>query len=271
MKTIEAQIKNLINNLKTNHQIRAVGLSGDENCLSNPDDGDIDLFVYCSKIPDKNERFNMLSNLSFVNNIHIEKLGGGHWGIGDCCFIQGIEVWILYFTVEETIEELNMILTGDYQWRLDNYFYPLGRLAMWKKMTIFYDPDGVLKYFKDKLSIYPKELAYHVIKFHIEALADNEDLERAVYRKDIFFYHFALELALDHFLQVLFALNNTFFPSRKRSMEYIQGFEIKPMDCENRLTQVILNGGVANTLGESYELWSNLVQDLKLLVHDITI
>ncbi len=100
------------------------------------------------------------------------------------------------------------------------------------------------------------------------SLADNEDLERAVQRKDLFFYHFALDLALDHFLQVLFALNNTFFPSRKRSMEYIQGFEIKPMDCENRLTQVILKGATSDTLGESYQIWSDLVQELGLIISE---
>lgn len=266
MKTIEAQIKILINTLKANLQIRAVGLSGDKYCLSNPDGGDIDLFVYCSKIPDKKERFNLLSTLSFINNFQVEKLGGGYWGKGDCCLIQGIEVWILYFAVEDTIDELNKILTGDYQWRLNNYFYPLGRLAMWKKMTVFYDPDGILTSFKDRLSIYPETLAHKVIKFHIEALADNEDLERAVNRKDIFFYHFALDLALDHFLQVLFALNNTFFPSRKRSMEYIQGFEIKPRNCENRLTQVILKGATSDTLGESYQIWSDLMKELGTIV-----
>ncbi len=78
---------------------------------------------------------------------------------------------------------------------------------MWNAMLVFYDPDGVLQSFKIRLKEYPKKLAAAIVDHHLEALGDVEDMARAVQRKDVLFYHFALDLALDHFLQALFALN----------------------------------------------------------------
>ena len=139
---------------------------------------------------------------------------------------------------------------------------------MWKVMRAFYDPHGVLKSFKQRLNEYPQELAWAVINHHLKALEDVEDLERAVGRKDVFFFHFAMDLALDHFLQTLFALNKEYFPSRKRSESSVQGFKLKPAQCEERLCQVVALGGSAETLGRSYKLWNGLVCDLKFLVQN---
>jgi len=134
---------------------------------------------------------------------------------------------------------------------------------MWKAMRIFYDPDGFLQSFQQRLAEYPAALAKAVVHHHLDALEDVEDLERAVVRKDVLFYHFALDLALDHFLQALFAMNREYFPSRKRSEIYLRGFKAKPSECEQRLGQVIALGGNAETLGQSYEIWKSLMHDSK--------
>ncbi len=177
----------------------------------------------------------------------------------------GVETWLMYFTLAEARAELEAILAGRYLGRLDSYYYPIGRCAMWKTMRILYDPDGFLQSFKARLETYPEELAGAVVAHHVQALGDVEDLERAVRRKDVFFYHFALDLALDHFLQAAFALNREYFPSRKRSEAYLQSFRVKPADCEERLCQVVALGGEADTLAKSYEMWQGLVRDLEAL------
>jgi hypothetical protein len=264
---IETGIDELVGAIKNASWVRAVGLSAGERPFPEPGQGDIDLFVYCSEIPDRSRRVEIISRLcERLDPVAAGSADGGHWGQADCCTIAGVETWILYFTAAEARAELNDILDGKYLWRVDNYYYPLGRCAMWKTIRVLYDPDGFLQAFKNRLKEYPAELAKAVINYHRAGLEDVEDLERAVTRKDVFFYHFALDLALDHFLQILFALNETYFPSRKRSEQYIQGFAIKPDDCEQRLQRVILRGGAANTLGESYAVWQDLVQDLKQLL-----
>ncbi|HLO28025.1 MAG TPA: DUF4037 domain-containing protein [Anaerolineales bacterium] len=261
---IETALIKLVNTLVQHNSVRAVGLSGGERPFPAPGEGDIDLFVYCTDIPSPNERRELLeAPQPEIDGLEIGKLEGGHWGQGDCLLIMGIETWLLYFTVTEARAELEAILDGGYLGRLDSYYYPMGRCAMWKTMRPLYDPDGVLQSFKQCLDEYPHELALAVAQHHLKALEDVEDLERAVARKDLFFFHFGLDLALDHFLQALFALNREYFPSRKRSESYLKGFKLKPSKCEQRLYQVIALGGHAETLEQSYQIWNGLVGDLK--------
>jgi len=116
---------------------------------------------------------------------------------------------------------------------------------------------------KEKLSKYPNKLAEILIKYHFNKLEDTEDLERAVMRKDVLFYHFAMDLAIDCFLQALFALNKTYFPSRKRTLDFIKNFNIKPERCEERLLEVVKLGSYPEGISQSYELWSDTVDELK--------
>lgn len=84
-------------------------------------------------------------------------------------------------------------------------------------------------------------------------------------RKDVLFYHFALDLAIDHFLQALFALNKVYFPFRKRSLDIVQNFALKPAYCGERLLEVIRLGGSPADIEQSYALRTNLVGELKNL------
>jgi hypothetical protein len=268
---IETALNTLVNTLAHHPSIRAIGLSGGERPLPAPGEADIDLFVYCVAIPSQKERKEMLMSLAEeVEQVEIGKLESGHWGKGDCFLLRGVETWLLYFTVAEAHAELDAILKGKYLDRLDSYYYPIGRCAMWKAMRVFYDPDGFLQTAKRRLEEYPHELASAVLNHHWKALDDVEDLERAVHRQDVFFYHFALDLALDHFLQALFALNKEYFPSRKRSEAYLRQFRFKPAECEARLRQTIVLGAKAKTLEQSYEIWNGLIHDLKILIEDST-
>jgi len=264
---IETAVKKLVSTLARHNSIRAIGLSSGEGPFPKPGAGDIDLFIYCTEIPTSSERQEMLTSLrEEIGQVEIGKLESGHWGQGDCLSIAGVETWLLYFTVAEARLELEEILAGKRLGRLDSYYYPIGRCAMWKAMRVFYDPDGILASFKQRLAEYSQGLQMAIIDHHLAALDDVEDLERAVQRKDVFFFHFALDLALDHFLQALFALNKEYFPSRKRSETYLRGFKVKPVACEQRLGQVVALGGNSETLEQSYGIWNRLVRDLRLLI-----
>ena len=168
----------------------------------------------------------------------------------------------MYFTIEEATEEIDTVLAGRLPGKVDSYYYPVGRLAMLKDIRVLYD-EGFLLSVKDRLSVYPDSLAESVLAHHLSALEDTEDLTRAVARGDVLFYHFALDLALDHYLQALFALNRAYFPSRKRSMEYIERFKKKPADCEEKLTEIVRQGGSAEGLGASFRLLAELCDWLR--------
>jgi hypothetical protein len=171
----------------------------------------------------------------------------------------------MYFTAIETLTNAEAVLSGKYPDKLDNYYYPIGRLAMLKNMSVLYDKNNFLNDLKKRLSEYPNELAKILIKYHLDELEDTEDLERAVVRKDVLFYHFAMDLAIDHFLQALFAINKYFFPSRKRTLDFIEHFNIKPEGCNEKLLEVVRLGSFSEGINQSFMLWRDLVNELKKL------
>lgn len=253
----------LLDKIASIDEVRAIGMSGGKTEIPVAGEGDIDIFVYYKPIPKLETRDLLLSEVELLEDIKVNVFQEGHWGIADCVSINGVETWIMYFTIEETKLNIDSILRGDYPDKLDNYYYPIGRCAMLKDIGIAYDKDGFLQSMKNRLSDYPSNLAQILIKYHSEQLEDTEDLERAITRKDVLFYHFALDLALDHFLQALFALNRTYFPSRKRSFQYVREFLIAPPNCSERLLEIVRLGGNGETLEQSFAMWMELVGDLR--------
>lgn len=260
---MDEQLNTLTKALARQGVVRAIALSGGDRPLPKPGEGDIDLFVYCSAIPALDQRLRVYSEVPTISGLSPDRLQGGRWGVADSMVISGVETWVMYFTVAEADVELASILSGKQPGKQENYFYPTGRLSMMLNFRVLYDVEGYLERVKDRLRTYPDELGQTLYRLHLNALEDREDLLRAVSRRDVLFYHFALDLALDHFLQALFALNRVYFPSRKRSVEYIEGFALKPEQCSERLLEVVHLGGSPTTLAQSYQVLCVLIDWLE--------
>jgi hypothetical protein len=245
-------------------EVQSIGISGSNTELPKAGEGDIDCFIYCDSIPDIEARKSAIDRLSdLLQEVSFNVFEGGHWGTGDLVHINGVETWLMYFSADETIRDTEAILNGDYPDRLDNYYYPVGRCAMLSNINILHDKNGFLRSLNDRLSEYPDKQAKVLIPYHLDFLADTEDLERAVSRKDVLFYHFALDIAIHHFLQALFAMNKTYFPSRKRTLELIKSFKVMPESCGERLLDIIRAGACPESIGRSYEAWVKLSKELK--------
>jgi hypothetical protein len=219
-------------------------------------ESDVDIFVYCAFVPPAGER------AALVSGISADYAPGGEntrWGICDLAHIDGEEVWLMYVTEQYTGDEVEEILAGKLPGKTDNYYYPVGRLATLKNIDVLFDKSGFLSGLKARLGEYPEGLARTLVEYHAEALLDTEDLERAAGRGDTLFYHFALDLEHDYFLQALFALNRVYFPSRKRSLRYISGFGVKPDGCCETLEKIVAYGSRPETLPESFELVKRLI------------
>lgn len=219
-------------------------------------ESDMDIFVYCSGIPPENERAALVSHLSSDYTPGRELT---RWGVCDLAYMNGEEVWLMYVTEQETIDEAEQTLEGSLPDKLDNYYYPVGRLATLKDIGVLFDKTGFLGGLKARLAVYPERLSRALVKFHSEALLDTEDLERAAARGDALFYHFALDISIEHFLQALFALNRVYFPSRKRSIQYINGFAIQPQACAQTLLDIVRLGGAPGGLRASLGMMTGLI------------
>lgn len=243
--------------LSVHSSITAAGLCCTPDKVTSGEAGDVDIFVYCTDIPSADKR-RMLLPEYFESYTPGET--AGRWGLCDLVYIDGEEVWLMYVTEEETLREIKAILAGDMPGKLSNYYYPVGRLSTIKNLCAMFDKNGFIYSLKEMVAVYPEELADKIFKYHSEAFSDTEDLERASQRGDVLYYHFALDLALDHFLQALFALNRVYFPSRKRSLNYIGTFIIKPEDCEKTLLDIVRTGSESETAGQSFSLVKQLIE-----------
>ncbi|HYF93665.1 MAG TPA: DUF4037 domain-containing protein [Symbiobacteriaceae bacterium] len=257
---MEKQLEQLVEAVARIPGVQAIGHSGGSRPLPVPGEGDIDLFVYCSAIPEEAARHAALSRAPAAG-VKTGVLAGGSWGVADAVDLGGVETWLMYFTLDELWDEVETTLRGDRVARVDDYYYPVGRLAMLQGIGVLFDPGGLFTHIKERIAVYPDRLAKANLRFHLPRITDEEDFGRAVSRQDVLFYHFTLDLCLDHFLQALFALNRV-FPSRKRSLQYIAGFRTKPADCERRLLRVVALGARAETLSESYAQWRGLSEEL---------
>jgi hypothetical protein len=127
---------------------------------------------------------------------------------------------------------------------------------------VLYDEEDTLASLKALVRGYPGALSKVLFAHHYKRIIDEEDFDRAVSRRDVLFYHMVLENSIDHFLQALYALNKTYFPSRKRTEQYMAAFSLIPQDCYTRMLRVVTEGSRAEGIARSYEDWLSLVREL---------
>ncbi len=261
----------LIDSISTLPEVQSIGKSGGAalppqgGCEALPGAGesDVDVFVFCDAIPAPGQRRAAVERLGeAAGEAVIDVVGGRQWGYCDFVQVGGVEICLMYFTIDGMKAELEAVLNGERLEKEDNYFYPTGRCATFLSFHVLVEKGGFIAAMQKRLAVYPAGLAECLVAHHLRQLRDVEDLERAVARQDVLFYHFALDLALDHFLQALFALNRCFFPSRKRSLARLEAFAAKPEHCAERVLRAITLGGGAEGLAQSYALWSELCSEL---------
>ena len=252
----------LIEEIRKIGEVLSIGKSGGENLPVN-NESDIDIFVFCSQIPNIEKRKNTIEKSGLdISEITINETGGRFWGICDFIIIDDTDICFMYFTVSDMSDEIDSVLNGSRLDRENEYFYPTGRCATFLSMHILCDKTGYIADMKKRLSEYPVSLAQKLYNHHIRKINDSEDFTRAVSRGDVLFYHAVLEKSIDHFLQALFALNQCFFPSRKRNMQFIEKFKHKPAECSERILKVIELGAGTKTLSQSYDIWCVLCTEL---------
>jgi len=252
----------LIDTIREIDGVLSIGKSGG-GAIPENNESDIDIFVFCSQVPDANTRQVAVKKVgSAVSWMKISETTGKFWGVCDFATIDDTDICLMYFNISDMNDEIESVLNGSRLDRESEYFYPTGRCATFLSMYVLYDKTGYIADMKEKLSVYPLSLAEKLYNHHIRKINDGEDFERAVSRGDVLFYHATLELAIDHFLQALFALNRCWFPGRKRTLQFVQDFKSKPIDCSKKMLRIIELGSVAETLSQSYEIWSALCTEL---------
>lgn len=260
------EFKNILVELLSNHEnIYGIGQTGDINAPLIPGKSDIDLFVLCNKVPSKEEREVMYQKLAGkYEKLEMQVCSGGIWGYGDIFICDGIDVMPMYFTIDEMSGYIEEVLDGKHLEK-EGRFYPIGRLASIESINVLYDREESWGQIISRVKTHPQTLFESWYGSEIWRVIDEEDLSRAVLRHEVLFYHQVVEEFLDHFLQALYAKNNCYFPSRKRTQKAIADFDKKPDNCYERLMRVVELGASEKTIEASVEELRKLGNELKAL------
>ena len=262
MGLLQRQFDAVIGVVSALEDVRAIGKSGGA-ALPERAESDIDVFVFSRRIPDPAMRQTVYRRaLGEGCDCRVSPTGGPFWGVCDFLTIAGTELCLMHFTLDEMTAEVETVLSGRRLEREGNYFYPTGRCASLLSLHVLCDKDGFLSSLRQHIAAYPSALARAQTQHHLRQLGDTEDLERAISRQDVLFYHASLDLAIDHFLQALFAMNGTYFPSRKRTLQHLSGFAVLPEACGQRLLQIVEWGAKPEMLSRSFDAWMALCREL---------
>ena len=260
---MDERLQRVVNALAALPEIEVVAMSGEG--FPKAGESDVDLYVYSARIPDGKARGEALSVLNdLAEKTVIELFSSPVWGVGDMLTIDGVEVCLMHFTTQEERDGALRVLRGE-EMEKQGQFYPTGRLASLLDQKPLLERTPFLRNLQAEVRAYPPELSRKLTQRFLGALDDRESFERAVFRKDPLFFHQALEYGLDDLLQGLFALNRVYFPSRKRTLQYVETFALKPEKCGERLLEIVRLGANGDTLAQAYRLWDELAEETKKL------
>lgn len=245
--------------------ILGMAQTGDIHAPLIPGNSDVDLFVLCKTVPDQAERAKRYAGLAGLHDgVQMEVCNCETWGAGDVFTVDGIDVMPMYFACDAFYGYVNEVLAGKHLFR-EGRFYPIGRLATVETIHILFEKENVWTGIIKSVQAHPKALFQSWYAAQSALILDEEDLGRAALRRDVFFYHQVLEEALDHFLQALYAMNDAYFPSRKRNAADIARFARKPENCIARLQFILESAVQPDTVEASIRALRTLAEELKTL------
>jgi hypothetical protein len=137
------------------------------------------------------------------------------------------------------------------------------------------DPCGILAAWKDQVSQYPPQLRQTIMSRHLRAAKfwpDNFHYRSAIERCDTIYVIGIVQQVLHNLIQVIFALNETYFPGDKKLDLALDRLPLKP-DCFNQRVQQLMFPGTpinSDTLQKQRDMLATLVREVESLVETVT-
>ena len=152
-----------------------------------------------------------------------------------------------------------------FEWTIWGYHLPTD-LAN-QQITI--DPDGVLAGWKRQLAVYPEALRLSVLQQYREVLqywSQDYHYESKVARRDLVFLVGLTGKLANAILQVVFALNRTYFPGDGWNLPMAAGLERLPPDFVSRMASILQPGSDADASRRQRKELIAMIADLEVLI-----
>ncbi|SRR6266568_181930 len=271
-------IQSIVDKLKNVKGIKAIVLGGSWASGTQRPDSDIDLGLYYSEDRplDIDHIRKIASELNDFPNPIVTDLGGwGKWVNGGAWLtIQGQRVDFLYRNIDFVSSIIDDCNTGKIQsdyWQQPPYgFHSYIYCTETQICKILYDPKGVIQALKAQVARYPQPLKSKIINaFAWDAQFTLEVSRKVAKRGDTYFVAGCLTRIASDLVQVLYALNETFFISDKRMYNDEKNFSIKPQNFSERINSMLGNiGGDGKHLDETLLIAEILLGEVVALCGD---
>lgn len=131
------------------------------------------------------------------------------------------------------------------------------------------DPDGVLASWKARLQTYPPALKQAVLDRHLGSLrywANDYHYAHKVLRRDVVFLAGLTARLVHDVMQVVFALNESYFPGDGSNLEFVAKFRCLPPNLGERLQRILYPPPSEQVWKEQRQAILDLVADVERLV-----
>ncbi len=268
-------IENIVARLKQVRGVQALVLGGSYASGTQHPDSDIDIAIYYREEQplDTTQIRTIATLLNDTPDPVVTDIGGwGRWvNGGSWLTIQGQRVDFLYRDsdfVARTLDNCNKgVFEVDYLQQPPYGFYSYMYCAETQICLPLYDPNGIISQLKAKVVTYPQPLKQAIINYNLwSANFSLENGYKTAKRGDVYFTTGCVTRAISMLVQVLYALNETYFLSEKNLARSVNHFKIVPHDFVHGVETVLSNlGGDAEQLTASIISTRTLLQDLQLL------
>lgn len=187
---------------------------------------------------------------------------------------QGVNIdycWVR--SVGEIEAQLDAWLSGKIQpvemvWTLWGY-HLLTDIA---NQMVIDDPDGLIAAWQARLTPYPRSLQTAIIAKHMGSLnywRTDYHYRNKVERGDVVFLAGISARLVHDILQVLFAINRTYYVGDGNNLHYMADFAIQPSHFSERIGAILYPAPTENRFETQYEALNQLIDDVALLAAQV--
>ena len=251
----------------------AIALGGAHAKGTADDESDVDLYLFANSVLPAEERTRMV--VAFSSEVE----GAYSWqddapfpDTGTDFHFRGrrIECWLRNAErVEQTIAECQqgIVKRGFVTWTTTG-FYNHCCLSDVKAMVPVEDPSGIIARWKSQVAVYPGKLRETIINQHLAAAGfwpDNFHYMSAIKRGDVIYTSGIVQQVVHNLVQVLFALNETYFPGDKQLAQALDHLPRQPPRLGERITSLLLPSPPAtpDVLRQQREALRSLLHDVR--------
>lgn len=235
-------------------------------------ESDVDLYLFARRFVPSEERTRLCHD--FSSSI----TGVVNWGDDDF-FVQGgtdfyfeeqkIECWLRDsdYIANAIVECREGMIRRDFVTWTVMGFYNHCVLSDVSHMIPVDDPENLLAGWKEQVRDYPPLLRDAIISTHLTAARfwpDNYHYQAAVQRGDLIYAMGIVQQVIHNLIQVVFALNQTYFTGDKKLGNALDHMAIAPLDFNERIDRLLLSGP-----GSAEDFLIRQRDDLRLLVREV--